>query len=458
MPRSDLREQLYGVWIYRCVLYERASVPLSLLCVTLPSLFSLLPPHALIHLIQRARVSLFLLCVTLPSLFSLLPQHALIHITSPTELAWSVWSGCSTSCDGGVRVRSYRCLPDQPLLEACVHAGIETQEQQTCNLQPCPPTHAPAPSAMFPDRAPGVIQAIPYMTATSNLSRAATPTPLDQIMAFPITASPSASSSSSSYSSSTPSSPVITVPSASSATSSSSFSSSSSSSSSSLFPSSTPATPTTTTRDYGVNIHPLYQTTSTASLFSSQHGLTTDSSPHSSSSSYSSSSSFPLSSPSISHAEEKPWKETSMNSIPVNPEEAPLTERRLNDVVPWGTVATSSAKRTKWSYWYQQQQQQQQHQHQSNHHGSNPHHHHHHHQHQHQNQHHHHQNQQLHHNQHHRMRHHHHKLFMQFERKTKDGRNTLHTCTRYFPQPQRPAKLQIHGSTARPVICLHGTK
>ncbi|KAK8393357.1 hypothetical protein O3P69_013390 [Scylla paramamosain] len=310
------------------------------------------------------------------------------------ELAWSVWSGCSTSCDGGVRVRSYRCLPDQPLLEACVHAGIETQEQRACNLQPCPPTHAPAPAAMLPDRAPGVIQAIPYMTVTSNLSRAATPTPLDEIMAFPITASPAASSSSpSSYysSSSTPSSPVITVPSASYA-----FSSSSSGVTSS--PSTTPATPSTTTRDYVVNIHPLYQTTSTASLFSSQHGLTTGSSPHPSSS-FSSSSSFPLSSSSsISLAEEKPRKATSMNSIPINPQEAPLTERRLNEVVPWGTVATPSAKRTKWSYWYQQQQH-----HHPNHHGSNHHHHHH------QQQHHHQQSQQLHHNQHHRMRHHHHK-------------------------------------------------
>ncbi|XP_064107040.1 uncharacterized protein LOC135216031 isoform X1 [Macrobrachium nipponense] len=55
-------------------------------------------------------------------------------------LTWSVWSGCSTSCDGGVRIRSFRCLPGQVNLEECVHSGIETQEQKACNLQPCPST------------------------------------------------------------------------------------------------------------------------------------------------------------------------------------------------------------------------------------------------------------------------------------------------------------------------------
>lgn len=102
---------------------------------------------------------------------------------------WSVWSGCSTSCDGGVRIRSYRCLPNQLMFEECVHAGIETQEQRACNLQPCPSTTtttaSPATAAITttttttstpatPLTAQGtagkVLDSIPYVTLTNNLS------------------------------------------------------------------------------------------------------------------------------------------------------------------------------------------------------------------------------------------------------------------------------------------------
>ncbi|XP_050732378.1 uncharacterized protein LOC127006447 isoform X3 [Eriocheir sinensis] len=290
------------------------------------------------------------------------------HHDKKFELAWSVWSGCSTSCDGGVRVRSYRCLPNQPLLEACVRAGIETQEQRACNLQPCPPTTTtPAPliAARLPSRPPGLIQAIPYMTATNNFSRAATPTPLEQIMASHTTSSPSSSSSSSSSSTTPPSHLPVFIPTTTQATT---------------------TTTTTTSRERGVNIHPLYAAASATFHQSHQRTSTTSSSllvPPSSSPPSSSSSS------SIIHSPDKPRKSTPING-PLRPQEAPLTERRLNDVMPWGTASTfSSFKKTKYNYWY--------HHHHRNTNADNnhsQHHHQHHHQHQ---------------QQHHRMRHHHHK-------------------------------------------------
>ncbi|KAG7167003.1 SCO-spondin-like 2, partial [Homarus americanus] len=104
------------------------------------------------------------------------------------ELTWSVWSGCSTSCDGGVRIRSYRCLPNQLLFEECVHAGIETQEQRACNLQPCPST-TPRTTTTTTTSEPThpemdkMIHTIPYMTSTDTFSPPpVTATPLDQLM------------------------------------------------------------------------------------------------------------------------------------------------------------------------------------------------------------------------------------------------------------------------------------
>lgn len=115
---------------------------------------------------------------------------------SPSEVTWSVWSGCSTSCDGGVRIRSYRCRPNQLFFDECVESGIETQEQTACNLQPCPSTTfhttttanaettsstTPEP-VQRPDHGYTVLDSIPYSVLTNTFAPTVTVTPLGQLM------------------------------------------------------------------------------------------------------------------------------------------------------------------------------------------------------------------------------------------------------------------------------------
>nr|XP_045612572.1 uncharacterized protein LOC123767108 isoform X2 [Procambarus clarkii] len=243
------------------------------------------------------------------------------------ELMWSVWSGCSTSCDGGVRIRSYSCVPNQLFLEECVRAGIETQQQRACNLQPCPSTTTPrttttttstttaaatttTTAATTTSTSRGIsgastpemdnmIQSIPYMTSTDTFSPPpVTATPLHQFMTV----------------TSTPSSPTT-----------------------STRPSTT--TSTTTTRTKVVEMHPLFPTTL----------ISPDLAPVSETSHNDSAKVYP---------DKKPHKVSKMDD---NSVWKTMKERDMNEVLPRGgpppsLMPGSYSKRMswnhKWSYQY----------------------------------------------------------------------------------------------------------
>lgn len=236
------------------------------------------------------------------------------------ELTWSVWSGCSTSCDGGVRIRSYRCLPNHLLFEECVHAGIETQEQRACNLQPCPSTTTQTPptttDAPTKPEITEMIHSIPYTTSTNMFpSPPVTATPLDQLMTVATTT--------------TTTSPPPTTPA---------------------------ATTTTTTEAKVVEMHPLFPTT-----IISPPQQTVDE---------------PIfnDTPKV-YPEDKPLKPPKTSTAHVDtsywpPKQQTVTDRAMNEVLPRVVPPVSSSKRTswnhKWSYQYHHHQQQQ-HQHQQQH-------------------------------------------------------------------------------------------
>ena len=52
--------------------------------------------------------------------------------------AWSVWSLCDASCDGGIRLRSRSCIGQSHGGNSCVGPDHETE---TCNHQNCPGKH-----------------------------------------------------------------------------------------------------------------------------------------------------------------------------------------------------------------------------------------------------------------------------------------------------------------------------